>query len=162
MELLHYTVDISELLRKQEQETSRLNQLKEDDKKQGLQNKKELLKYVLPLMHGLFALHNNRCTKDTSTPAGQIGLLGQHKINIEEKLQYIVDTDATTTWSDNFQVFQFDYFKVWLNKKQGCYVASNLPYSMTSVIKGEGVYGNSVESELEKAAKYCAKFTDNW
>jgi IS4 transposase len=66
MDILHYTVDIKHLLQVQDQQTQ-INDLKErKTERQGIENKKRLLKYVLPFMHGVYALHNNMCKKTKS------------------------------------------------------------------------------------------------
>ena len=172
MDILHYTVDIAELLRKQEQQLELLDEQAERRKEAGLENKKELLKYVLPLMHGIFALHNNKCHKTGASTSGYAGLLGYSKYNIEERLQHIVDSESSLTWSDNFQTFTFENFggvnfkqvKIWLNRRQGCFKATpRLPYSMAALLNtSDEVYGESIESELEKLAKHCATYRDSW
>jgi hypothetical protein len=172
MDILHYTVDIAELLRKQEQHSKLLDEQAEIYKGVGLENKKELLKYVLPLMHGIFALHNNKCHISSASTSGYHGLLGYSKYNIEEKLQHIVDTESSLTWSNNFQTFSFENFggnnfkevKIWLNKRHGCHQSTpHLPYSVKALLNtSESTYGSSIESELENLAKYCAIYKDNW
>ena len=140
----------------------------EDDKQEEFKrNKKELLKYVLPLMHGIYALHNRKCNKSTSSVTGDVGLLGLSKVNIEEKLNFIVESDYL--FQDNGATFKSSSHSnghisreicVWLHGKGKHQATPHLGFSMTGLVSS--VYGESVEKELLKVAKVCAIFTEEW
>ncbi len=170
MDILHYTIDIKNLLKVQDQQ-SQINDFKEREKeREGFENKKRLLKYVLPFMHGVYALHNNKCNrcrvyKTTFNPEGVNGLLGNDKVDIDEKLDYIVNTDSHHVWKNNYQTFTTKIggkdITIWLNSREGAHKATpRLEYSMTGL--WFDVYGNSIEDVLNEIAKYCAKYTEEW
>ena len=164
MDILHYTVDIKHLLQVQDQQTQ-INDFKEREReRQGIENKKRLLKYVLPFMHGVYALHNNKCKKTMNSITGSEGLLGLSKKDIDKELDYIVRTDFHLMWSDNYQTFKTKIknkeIKIWLNSRGGAFKSTpHLPYSMTGF---NDVYGDSIEEELNDIARYCARYTDEW
>ena len=164
MDILHYTVDIKHLLQVQDQQTH-INDFKEREKeRQGLENKKRLLKYVLPFMHGVYALHNNKCKKTMNSITGSEGLLGLSKKDIDKELDYIVRTDFHLMWLDNYQTFKTKIknkeIKIWLNSRGGAHKATpHLPYSMTGF---NDIYGDSIEGVLNDIARYCARYTDEW
>ena len=169
MNTLYYTVDIKNLLNIQEDETEKNNKEKEIERLKGIENKKELLKIILPLAHGIMSLHNNKCNIDMSSTTGVNGLLGLRKIKIQKQLDYIINTDSNYVWTDNYQHFTFNEgasvikLSVWLNKKPNAHIhTNNLNYSMTLPKILKGVYGKSVENTLEQIAKYCSKYTDQW
>ena len=122
MDILHYTIDIKNLLKVQDQQTEINDLAKEQRTNNGIANKKRLLKYVLPFMHGLYAIHNNKCKKTWISSTGSRGLLGLSKEDIEAKLDFIVNTDSHHTWEDNFSVFKYRLIgcnkeiKIWLNR----------------------------------------------
>lgn len=166
MKTIFYTVDIKDLLEVQENETKLVKASKKRETLRGEKNKLELLKFVLPFMHGLYSIHNNKCTITASSVTGYSGFLGLSKINIEEKLDFIINSPSF--WKDNFQVFEVYLhngrtISIWLNSRAGCYMSTpNLPYSMTTATKRETIYGFSIKDELWEIAKYCAKYTDKW
>lgn len=167
MKTIYYSVDVAHLLNLQK-EQSLMNREREDRiKEEGMENKKKLLKYVLPLMHGIFAIHNNKCIKANYSSSGRDGFLGYSKINIEEEIQRIASSGEGLSWSNNFTCFSYHIsgrrgFKIWLHV-EGNYVHNrNMEYSMTTVIFDGKTYAESIEKELESVAKYCARYTDNW
>ena len=167
MDILHYTIDLKDLFDTQDKQ-SVVNKTAEDDKQEEFKrNKKELLKYVLPLMHGIYALHNRKCNKSTSSVTGDVGLLGLSKVNIEEKLNFIVESDyyfkdngATFKSSSHSNGYISREICVWLHGKGKHQATPHLGYSMTGLVSS--VYGESVEKELLKVAKVCAIFTEEW
>lgn len=170
MDILHYTIDLKDLFDTQDRQLV-VNKTTEDEKQEEFKrNKKELLKYVLPLMHGIYALHNRKCNKSTSSVTGEVGLLGLGKVNIEEKLNFIVESDfyfkdngATFDCSVHGNAILRDNVQVWLNKKGKYIHTPNLAYSMISLTRaGNSVYGMSLEDELLKVAKECAIYTEEW
>jgi hypothetical protein len=168
MDILHYTVDLKYLFDTQDQQVIVNNTAKEKKAEEFIENKKELLKYVLPLMHGIYALHNRKCTKSDYSVTGDKGLLGLDKVNIEEKLKFIVESDYY--FKDNGESFACNLsyplrgpIKVWLNKDNNFKATPDLAYSMSTLVSGDnGVYGKSIEDELLKVAKVCAQYTDEW
>tara|TARA_R100000951_G_C2639884_1_gene180574 strand:- start:333 stop:857 length:525 start_codon:yes stop_codon:yes gene_type:complete len=174
MDILHYTIDIKNLLKVQDQQTEINDLAKEQRTNNGIANKKLLLKYVLPFMHGLYAIHNNKCTKTCDSSSGSRGLLGLDKEDIEKNLDYIVNTDSHHTWEDNFSVFKYRFIgssreiKIWLNRsvcgKSKYTHTPKLEYSMTGFDYRFGAcpYGDSVEEVLNDIARYCARYTDEW
>ena len=166
MEILHYQVNLDALFETQNKQAIALDQQKKEYEAQGLENKKELLKHVLPFMHGVYALHNHKCNRTTSSSTGRDGLLGFRKLNIEEELERIVKIDSHLMWKDNYQTFVFTILnkeiKIWLNKQHGAHKNTpHLPYSMTTPFPNK-TYGDSVEAVLTEIAKYCARYTDEW
>ena len=169
MDILHYTIDIKNLLKVQDQQTEINDLAKEQRTNNGIANKKRLLKYVLPFMHGLYAIHNNKCTKTWDSSSGSRGLLGLDKEDIEKNLDYIVNTDSHHTWEDNFASFKYRFIgsnkeiKIWLNRSVcGKTKFANTPkleYSMTGF---DDTYGDSVEEVLNDIARHCASYTDEW
>ncbi len=167
MEQIYYTVDIANLLSQQEKATEELVAQNLKRAQEGLENKKELLKHVLPFLHGIFALHNNKCNLAGKSSTGRMGLLGLRKIDIQQELDFYVQTDSHIVWQNNFQTFKFSNGErevlIWLNRPGAFVYSHHLPYSMTTFIKESGnIYGKSVEDELSKVARYCARYTDNW
>lgn len=166
MNILHYTLDLRNLFDTQDAQAEFNSQQKQEKIKQGLRNKKELLKYVLPLMHGIFELHNRRCTNASFSTTGKDGLLGYNRIDTQMKLDDIVEGDFY--WFDNFAKFEYrlkgnSKVKIWLNSVRGCHKATpHLPYSMLEVIPKENIYGKSIEEELIKVAKECSRYKDSW
>jgi len=166
MNVLHYTLDLRNLFDTQDAQSEFNSQQEQEKIEQGLKNKKELLKYVLPLMHGIFELHNRRCTRTTSSTTGKDGLLGYNKKDTQRELDHIVESSCY--WSDNFNKFEYRLtgrysVKIWLNSSLGCHQATpHLPYSMLEVIPTENIYGKSIEEELIKVAKECARYKDSW
>lgn len=166
MEILYYSINIDKLKTIQEQQTTQNREEKRIKEEQGLLNKKRLLKYVLPFVHSVFELHNNKCNLDYNTSTGKRGLLKINKIDIQKELDFIINTDLHLIWSNNYQTFTFldeingKNIKIWLNSRDGCHVSTpNLEYSMTSHFD---TYGKSIEDELEKIAKFCSRYTDSW
>lgn len=164
MDILHYTVDIKHLLLIQDNQTQINDFAKREKERQGIENKKRLLKYVLPFMHGVYALHNNKCNKRNYSTTGSDGLLGYSKVDIDEKLNYIAKSDSHHMWLDNYQTFKTKIknkeIKIWLNSREGAHQSTpRLPYSMTGF---DGIYGESVEEVLNDIARYCARYTDEW
>ena len=165
MELLHYSINVDKLKAIQEEQTQKNREEELLRKQEGLQNKKRLLKYVLPFLHGLFAIHNNKCRNADYSTTGKDGLLGYSPIDIEKELQYMVDTEHHLIWKDNFRVFNYDRSSIdvdiWLNtttyNKE--IRTPHLEYSMGNVY-GDGI--PTIESELEAIAKHCSRSTDNW
>ena len=164
MDILHYTVDIKHLLQVQDQQTQ-INDFKEREKeRQGIENKKRLLKYVLPFMHGVYALHNNKCKKTRDSSTGSEGLLGLSKKDIDKELNHIVKSDFHLMWLNNYQTFktkiQNKEIMIWLNSRGGAHKSTpHLEYSMTGF---KDVYGDSIEGVLNDIARYCARYTDEW
>lgn len=166
MEILHYQVDLKSLLDVQQRETELKNKEKEIRLKEGRENKKALLKYVLPFMHGVFALHNNKCDNFSGSSTGKDGLLGINKVDIEKDLDFIVNTDLHSIWSENYTVFTYNLgrgmsIKMWLNSGEKHVATPDLPYSMTSPFTDK-VYATSLEDELVAAAKFCSRYTQEW
>jgi hypothetical protein len=164
MEILHYTIDLKSLFEAQDSQLEMNTQKEIEKKRQGEENKKKLLKHVLPLMHGIFELHNRRCHLDNSSTTGKKGLLGLNKVDTQKELDYIANGDYW--WKDNFATFEYRSsnieFKVWLNKSNKMVITPNLGYSMTEVIRTGAIYGEGVESELLKVAQKCAEYQDQW
>lgn len=168
MEILHYSINIDKLKNIQKQQTIQNSVEEENIKLQGTKNKKRLLKYVLPFVHSILELHNNKCKLANYSTTGRDGLLGYSKVDIQKELEHIVNTDNHLTWQNNYQTFTFinrtvnntRNLKIWLNSRDGCHKSTpNLEYSMGSYFH---VYGKSIENELESIAKLCSRFTDNW
>ena len=164
MEILHYTIDLRSLFEAQDEQLEINTQKEIEYKRQGEANKKKLLKHVLPLMHGVFELHNRRCKVDSSSVTGRIGLLGLNTVCIQEELDFIVNKDYH--WKDNFCTFDFHRSNVriwiWLHEFGKMKVTPHLGYSMTEVVNTGGVYGKSIEDELTKLAQLCARYQDKW
>lgn len=168
MDILHYTIDLKDLFDTQDKQLV-VNKTAEYEKQEEFKrNKKELLKYVLPLMHGIYALHNRKCNKSTSSVTGDVGLLGLSKVNIEEKLNFIVESDFY--FKDNGATFKYAQFgkviqseiAVWLPRHGKMNVTAHLGYTMRGLINDDVTYAESIESELIKLAKKCAIFTEEW
>lgn len=168
METLQYSIDITKLTNIQNKQTIENNIKEEEFKREGIKNKKALLKYVLPFVHSVYELHNHKCYKHSEYFNRQKGLLGYGKIDIEKELDYIINTDFHMYWHHNFQSFTFcnrtinqkGKLSIWLNKREGCHKSTpNLEYSMTSFF---GTYSESIEEELERIAKYCSQYTAEW
>ena len=168
MEILHYSVNIEKLKNIQKAQAEKDDADKIELDLQGQENKKRLLKYALPFVHSVLELHNNKCNLSNSSTTGRDGLLGYSKENVDRYLDYIVNTDSHLVWKNNYQVFTFVNktingkrdITIWLNSREGSHRATpNLEYSMTSHFD---VYGISIEDELEKIAKLCSIYKDNW
>ena len=167
MEILQYQLDITSLLNKQDESTKKK---KLDDllyENQGKENKLKLLKYVLPYVHGVLALHNHKCDKKSQGRFGgeYLGLQGYGKRDIQKELDYIAN-ESDFSWRENYSVFEYKVYGkkigVWLNKHGKHIETPNLPYSMTSFVEGK-IYGDSIESELEAIATFCGtRFIDDW
>lgn len=168
MDILHYTVDLQHLFDVQEQQLTANKTAQEKKEEEFKQNKKELLKYVLPLMHGIYALHNRKCNKTNTSSTGETGLLGLRKVNIEKKLKFIIESDYH--FKDNGSLFEYrlnfplnNNIQVWLNKDNNFNATPDLAYSMATLVSGDnGVYGKSIEDELLKVARVCAIYTEEW
>ena len=164
MKTLAYSVNVEELFNTQDDQLA--SNVAEKNRKVaiGKANKTRLLKIVLPYVHSVYALHNRKCKHATDTSTGCKGLLGISKVNIENKIDYIVNTDSCYVWSDNFATFKFkngrNDIKIWLNDRNGCHKSTpHLDYSMTSI---SSTYGTSIKDELMTIAKLCSKYTDEW
>lgn len=165
MEILQYQLDITSLLNKQDEstKTKKLDDLLYEN--QGKENKLKMLKYALPYVHGVLALHNHKCDKSKGRFGGEyIGLQGYGKRDIQKELDYIANR-SELNWRDNYATFEYKVYGrkviIWLNKHGKHIQTPNLPYSMTSFV--EGNYGDSIESELEAIATFCGtKFMDDW
>ena len=173
MNILHYTIDLKYLFDIQDEQLIANKSAQEQREEEFKQNKKELLKYVLPLMHGIYALHNRKCNKTNTSTTGDIGLLGYSKVNIEEKLNFIVESDYY--FKDNGIKFECSLFshtfkdkiKVWLNREEKYIHTPHLGYSMIGIAIDSSIfdgtlYGESIEDELLKVAKFCAEYTEEW
>jgi hypothetical protein len=164
MKTLAYHVDITALFNAQDSQKRHLDSETKRKQEEGAINKERLLKIVLPFLHGVMALHNRKCIKSNRSSTGCDGLLGYDKVNIEEKIDFYVNTDSHMIWSDNFQTFTYRIngkdIKIWLNSRKGCFVNTpHLEYSMTSLFD---TYSKSIEDELLGIAKMCARYTDDW
>jgi hypothetical protein len=165
MKTIAYSVNVEELFNTQDDQLA--SNVAEENRKVaiGKANKTRLLKIVLPYVHSVYALHNRKCKRSMSSSTGCKGLLGLNKVNIEKKIDYIVNTDSHFVWSHNFATFKFDIgghnIMIWLNDREGgCYKSTpHLDYSMTSINK---VYGTSIKDELIAIAQLCSKYTDDW
>lgn len=163
--IINYQLNVTSLLKKQDDFRKQAEEQEALIAEQGQKNKLQLLKYVLPYMHGVFAIHNHRCYRRISFGLNYKGLLGYGQRDIDKELEHIVNTDMFL-WEDNFQTFKCRIgtkgIKIWLNSREGAFVATpHLPYSMTSL--GMGIYGESIEKELEILAQYCStRFKDEW
>tara|TARA_B100000767_G_scaffold271927_1_gene298574 strand:- start:204 stop:704 length:501 start_codon:yes stop_codon:yes gene_type:complete len=165
MKTLAYSVNVEELFNTQDDQLS--NNVAEKNRRIaiGIANKTRLLKIVLPYAHSVYALHNRKCNRAMDSTTGCKGLLGLNKVNIEKKIDYIVNTDSHFVWGHNFGTFKFDIgesrIMIWLNDREGgCYRSTpHLDYSMTSINK---TYGTSIKDELIAIAQLCSKYTDEW
>lgn len=168
-EIIHYAINLDKLIKIKNDKADKDKAEKERFYREGIENKKRLLKFVLPYVHSVFELHNHKCLKTSTAIGGKIGLLGCNKINVQERIDYIVNTENNHVWSNNFQTFTFinneinnREIKIWLNSREGSFKATpNLEYSLLSV-EANLVYGESIEKELEKIAELCSVFTENW
>jgi hypothetical protein len=173
MNILHYTVDLKYLFDIQDEQLLVNKTAQEQKEEEFKRNKKELLKYVLPLMHGIYALHNRKCNKTNTSTTGNNGLLGYSKVNIEDKLNFIVESDYY--FKDNGATFECNLFnhtfrdkvQVWLNKKGKHIHTPHLGYSMMGLtrdgsVRDGSIYAKSIEDELLKVAKECAEYTEEW
>lgn len=164
-EPIFYTVDLKHLLSIQKEQTEKNIADKERERLEFLDRKKRLLKIVLPLVHGIVALHNNKCILSTDSTTGRKGLLGYTKVDLEKKLDSYVNRDYH--FSSCGGTVEIDTgiarIKVWLHdSKSSNFIATpSLGYSMTTS-KEEEEYGRGVEDELIYLAKYCARYTDDW
>jgi len=168
MDILHYTVDLKDLFNIQDEQLAANNTAELEEQEEFKRNKKELLKYVLPLMHGIYALHNRKCNKTNTTTTGDEGLLGNSKVNIEEKLNFIVESDyhfkdkgATFKCAQYGQILRSE-ITVWLPRPNKMNVTPHLGYTMLGLINYGVTYAESIESELIKIAKECAIYTEEW
>ena len=165
MKTLAYTVDIEKLFNAQDSEVTKIDHAKKEFDAIGARNKEQLLRIALPFIHGVYALHNRKCTHTTDSSTGNRGLLGLSQVNIEKEIDYIVNTDSNYVWSNNFttitvEVMNGKKIKIWLNSRNGCHKSTpHLDYSMTSV---NSIYGTSIEDELVTIAKYCSRYKDEW
>ena len=157
MKTIAYSVNVEELFNTQDDQLA--SNVAEENRKVaiGIANKTRLLKIVLPYVHSVYALHNRKCKRTMSSSTGCKGLLGIDKVDIEKKIDYIVNT--------NFSTFKFDIgeirIMIWLNDREGgCHRSTpHLDYSMTSINK---TYGTSIKDELIAIAQLCSKYTDEW
>lgn len=164
METIYYAVDIQNLLSIQEKETLRNDVKKINERKLFLRRKSELLKIVLPFIHGVTVLHNNKCTKTTTTTTGADGLLGLRKKDLNKEISIYIDKDFMFAFDGTSVDVQIGVRKVkfWLHEKIGTHVHTpNLGYSMTTFDDKEA-YGKGVEHELNFIARYCSRFKDDW
>jgi len=165
MKTLAYQVNLTALFNAQDCEKRHIDSETKLKQEEGAINKERLLKIVLPFIHGVMALHNRNCIKTNTSSTGCNGLLGYSKVNIEERIDFYVNTDKDIIWSDNYQTFTYrdisgKKIMIWLNSRGGSFQATpKLEYSLTSMFGG---YGESIEDELIKIAKFCARYTDNW
>jgi hypothetical protein len=165
MKTIAYSVNVEELFNTQDDQLA--SNVAEENRKVaiGKANKTRLLKIVLPYVHSVYALHNRKCKRTMTSSTGCKGLLGLNKVNIEKKIDYIVNTDSHFVWGHNFGTFKFDIgesrIMIWLNDREGgCHKSTpHLDYSMTSINK---VYGTSIKDELIAIAQLCSKYTDDW
>ena len=165
MKTIAYSVNVEELFNTQDDQLA--SNVAEENRKVaiGKANKTRLLKIVLPYVHSVYALHNRKCKRTMTSSTGCKGLLGLDKVNIEKKIDYIVNTDSHFVWGHNFGTFKFDIgesrIMIWLNDREGgCHRSTpHLDYSMTSINK---VYGTSIKDELIAIAQLCSKYTDEW
>jgi hypothetical protein len=169
-EIIHYAINLDKLIKIKNDKADKDKAEEGRFHREGMKNKKRLLKFVLPYVHSVFELHNHKCLKTSTAIGGRVGLLGHNKINVQEKIDYIVNTDSRHVWSNNFQTFTFinneinmkQVVKIWLNSREGAFKATpHLEYSLLSV-DANLVYGESIEKELEKIAELCAVFTEDW
>jgi len=166
MDIIHYQLNLSELFAAREQKIEQDNIEARQKEQTRLENKKQLLKYVLPFMHGVLALHNHKCEKVQSF-FGEYkkGLLGLGKRDIDYYLDSIA-SGSPIHWNETCDTFSFcienKTILIWLNSKRGCYQSTpHLPYSMSSFKDALG-YGKSIEDELISIAQYCARYTEDW
>ena len=165
MKTIAYSVNVEELFNTQDDQLA--SNVAEENRKVaiGKANKTRLLKIVLPYVHSVYALHNRKCKRSMTSSTGCKGLLGLNKVDIEKKIDYIVNTDSHFVWGHNFGTFKFDIgesrIMIWLNDREGgCHKSTpHLDYSMTSINK---VYGTSIKDELIAIAQLCSKYTDEW
>ena len=165
MKTIAYSVNVEELFNTQDDQLA--SNVAEENRKVaiGKANKTRLLKIVLPYVHSVYALHNRKCKRTMTSSTGCKGLLGLDKVDIEKKIDYIVNTDSHFVWGHNFGTFKFDIgesrIMIWLNDREGgCHKSTpHLDYSMTSINK---VYGTSIKDELIAIAQLCSKYTDDW
>ena len=165
MKTIAYSVNVEELFNTQDDQLA--SNVAEENRKVaiGKANKTRLLKIVLPYVHSVYALHNRKCKRTMTSSTGCKGLLGLNKVDIEKKIDYIVNTDSHFVWGHNFGTFKFDIgesrIMIWLNDREGgCHRSTpHLDYSMTSINK---VYGTSIKDELIAIAQLCSKYTDDW
>ena len=165
MKTIAYSVNVEELFNTQDDQLA--SNVAEENRKVaiGKANKTRLLKIVLPYVHSVYALHNRKCNRTMTSSTGCKGLLGLNKVDIEKKIDYIVNTDSHFVWGHNFGTFKFDIgesrIMIWLNDREGgCHKSTpHLDYSMTSINK---VYGTSIKDELIAIAQLCSKYTDDW
>jgi hypothetical protein len=165
MKTIAYSVNVEELFNTQDDQLA--SNVAEENRKVaiGKANKTRLLKIVLPYVHSVYALHNRKCNRTMTSSTGCKGLLGLSKVNIEKKIDFIVNTDSHFVWGHNFGTFKFDIgesrIMIWLNDREGgCHKSTpHLDYSMTSINK---VYGTSIKDELIAIAQLCSKYTDDW
>lgn len=165
MKTLAYSVNVEELFNTQDDQLA--SNVAEENRKVaiGKANKTRLLKIVLPYVHSVYALHNRKCKRSMTSSTGCKGLLGLNKVDIEKKIDFIVNTDSHFVWGHNFGTFKFDIgesrIMIWLNDREGgCHKSTpHLDYSMTSINK---VYGTSIKDELIAIAQLCSKYTDDW
>lgn len=166
METIFYSVDVANLLKIQNDQRIINNLEAEVLNKQCIENKKELLKYVLPLVHGLIVLHNNKCNRDLTTTTSKSGLLANSPIDIEDKINDIINCNSSITWSQNNIKFYYSFgdikITMWLNKDGKHATSINSTYSMLGLLPQSGVYSKGIENELVLVAKHCAKFTTEW
>ena len=165
MKTIAYSVNVEELFNTQDDQLA--SNVAEENRKVaiGKANKTRLLKIVLPYVHSVYALHNRKCKRTMTSSTGCKGLLGLDKVDIEKKIDFIVNTDSHFVWGHNFGTFKFDIgesrIMIWLNDREGgCHRSTpHLDYSMTSINK---VYGTSIKDELIAIAQLCSKYTDDW
>ncbi len=165
MKTIAYSVNVEELFNTQDDQLA--SNVAEENRKVaiGKANKTRLLKIVLPYVHSVYALHNRKCNRTMTSSTGCKGLLGLSKVNIEKKIDFIVNTDTHFVWGHNFGTFKFDIgesrIMIWLNDREGgCHKSTpHLDYSMTSINK---TYGTSIKDELIAIAQLCSKYTDDW
>jgi len=149
-------------------------QAEADTKKESeyQKNIKELLPFVLELANGVAKMHNMGCKKASYSVTGRDGYLGGSKIDVQEKLDYILksaETNNDSVFKVNGTIAELFYgkYKIWLNNsKTGNFNAGLHPtYSMATVAnKGQGKDYTTIEQELRDIAEKMAKYrmTENW
>ena len=127
-------------------------------------NRIKLLPYVLQLVESLITIHNMRCTRTDATTTGKHGLFAISPINLEKKLNYVVNSD--NDWSSKGDYFStligVKKIEIWLNNDDHHISTPNLEYSMSSILS-KHVYADSIEDEMEYAINKLAKYHhDSW
>tara|TARA_R110000822_G_scaffold5266_6_gene22602 strand:+ start:2446 stop:2961 length:516 start_codon:yes stop_codon:yes gene_type:complete len=166
--LEYQVINIDNLFKVQDEEILKNLKTKQGIEELRAKNKKELLKIALPFIHGVFALHNRKCKNEFYPNKHQSGLLSDKRIDIKKEIRFIVSTDSSEIWNEDFTTLSVNVsseqrVKIWLHTLGKPVHNNNLRnYSMQSVNFLKNKYGTSVEEELIEVAKNCAQFTDDW